>query len=223
MKRIRDMQMLIRSFNLGEAKSVVTPGVKTAIDEDVDPDQVDAEAAIEINRIIAELKPQRSHCGKVRFCSEIKTYDIPAYSTIYGSHPREFLFDKRGRKISPGTGDAVDKSDTSAMTSPNLRRSILERELRNGAGWETPTSEFIGRISKTPEKKFVKARIGSKAAKQAERMEVGGETWTTRQQPCTEHSLLDCFISAWTALRRRSRRKSCAATSPILQRWGWML
>ena len=105
----RHAEMLIRSFNLGEAKSVVTPGVKTAIDEDVDPDQVDAEAAIEINRIIAELKPQRSHCGKVRFCSEIKTYDIPAYSTIYGSHPREFVFDKRGRKISPGTGDAVDK------------------------------------------------------------------------------------------------------------------
>ena len=62
------------------------------------------------------------------------------------------------------------------MTSPNLRRSILERVLRNGAGWETPTSEFIGRIGKTPKKKFVKARIGSKAAKQAERMEVEGET-----------------------------------------------
>ena len=62
------------------------------------------------------------------------------------------------------------------MTSPNLRRSISERVLRNGAGWETPTSEFIGRISKTPNRNFVKARISSKAAKQAERMEVEGET-----------------------------------------------
>ena len=41
---------------------------------------------------------------------------------------------------------------------------------------QRPHPEFIGQISKTPKKKLAKARIGSKAAKQAERMEVGGET-----------------------------------------------
>ena len=53
---------------------------------------------------------------------------------------------------------------------------MLERVLGNGAGWETPKSEFVGRIGNTPKKKSVNARIGSKAAKQAERMEVEGET-----------------------------------------------
>ena len=37
-----------------------------------------------------------------------------------------------------------------------------------------PPTEYISRISKGPKKKFVKARLGSKAAKHAERLDAGG-------------------------------------------------
>ena len=56
--------------------------------------------------------------------------------------------------------------------SPNQRRMILEQVLRNGAAWEVPTVEYIAKVSK---KKFAKGRVGSKAAKEAERMECIGD------------------------------------------------
>ena len=56
--------------------------------------------------------------------------------------------------------------------SPNQRRMILEQVLRNGAAWEVPTVEYIAKASKT---KFAKGRVGSKAAKEAERMECIGD------------------------------------------------
>ena len=56
--------------------------------------------------------------------------------------------------------------------SPNARRKVLEQVLRDGASWEVPTVEYLAKIN---QKKFVKARVGSKAAKHAERLEsVGG-------------------------------------------------
>ena len=58
--------------------------------------------------------------------------------------------------------------------SPNARRGILEKVLRDGAAWEEPTIEIIAKVSKK-KKNFAKARIGSKAAKQAERMDLCGE------------------------------------------------
>ena len=57
-------------------------------------------------------------------------------------------------------------------SSPNARRTILDHTLRNGAAWETPTVEFITKVSK---RKFAKARVGSKAAKHAERLELCGD------------------------------------------------
>ena len=55
----RHAEMLIKAFHLEESKAVVTPGVKTAIDEDVDPQNVDAGAEEELQRIIAELRVQK--------------------------------------------------------------------------------------------------------------------------------------------------------------------
>ena len=52
----------------------------------------------------------------------------------------------------------------------------MDKVLRDGAAWETPTTEFLSRIAKKkPAKKFVKAKLGSKATKHAERMDMGGE------------------------------------------------
>ena len=100
-------------------------------------------------------------------------YNVVPYSQIYGKHPRLFDFDAHGRMLdvqrhAPMPGD--DGQPTSHQ--PNARRAILENVLRNGAAWETPTVELIAKISK---KKFAKARLGSKAAKHAERLEQCGE------------------------------------------------
>ena len=76
--------------------------------------------------------------------------------------------------VRPSDDSRAHRPDVLMSMSPNMRKSILERILRNGAAWETPTVEFISRVAKN-KKKFVKARLGSKAAKHAERMEVAGE------------------------------------------------
>ena len=96
----RHAEMLIRAFNLSDAKPVVTPGVKTAVDEDVDPSKVDADISVEIHRMIAELKCPRRRSKTVRFCPHIQFQDVPASSTYYGTHPREFVFTKSGEKFS---------------------------------------------------------------------------------------------------------------------------
>ena len=69
------------------------------------------------------------------------------------------------------SGDDVDMVPMNS-SSPNLRRTILETTLRNGAAWEVPTVELIAKVSK---RKFVKPRLGSKAVKKAERMETCGD------------------------------------------------
>ena len=51
----RHAEMLVKAFHLEESKAVVTPCLKTAVDEDVDPEKMDAEAAAQIHQIIAEL------------------------------------------------------------------------------------------------------------------------------------------------------------------------
>ena len=65
------------------------------------------------------------------------------------------------------------------MSSPNMRRSILEDILRNGAAWETPTTECLTGIARNAKKKFAKTRVGSKAAKHAERLEAEGNVLDT--------------------------------------------
>ena len=85
----------------------------------------------------------------------------------FGQHPRNFNFDRRGRMV-PNIGDAKHYT-TTTESRPNARRGILERVLCNGAAWETPTTELIAKVTK---RKFTKARMGSKAAKHAERMEL---------------------------------------------------
>ena len=209
----RHAEMLIRAFNLSDAKSVVTPGVKTAIDEDVDPSKVDADIAVEIKRIVAELKCPRRRSKRVGFCPHVKIQDVPAYSTYYGMHPRDFVFARSGENISSSNTKDVFKNEMFHMMSPNMRRSILDRVLRDGAAWETPTTEFLGRIAKKkPAKKFVKARLGSKATKHAERMDMGGEDLDTRRPQCIVPCQHGYFTRLWTAHRSPFQQKSCADT-----------
>ena len=57
--------------------------------------------------------------------------------------------------------------------SPNARRRIHERTLRNGAAWEIPPVQLVSKVAK--KKKLVKARLGTKAAKSFERLESVGD------------------------------------------------
>ena len=81
----RHAEMLIKSFQLEDSKAVVTPGVKVNIDGN-DDSQIDAEhdAAIEINRIISELKCRKVSSSKMQFCPHVTSHDVTAHSHVYG-------------------------------------------------------------------------------------------------------------------------------------------
>ena len=176
----RHAEMLIKAFDLGEAKKVVTPGIKIA-DENADPDKMDSDAATEINKIITELRAKPRAPTNVTFNDDVEMHSIEPYSDVYGRHPREFVLDKFGAHV-PSTPSRRTDSDEHPSTfdeayssSPNARRHILERTLKDGAAWETSSVSYISQVSKKKPKKFVKQRLGSKAAKHAERMTSGSD------------------------------------------------
>lgn len=110
---------------------------------------------------------------KVTFSNDIDDHEITPYSMVYGRHPRDFQFGRHGKMLSMMTPMVDDGMVRSHSVSPNERRAILERTLRNGAAWETASVEYVAKLNK---KQFTKARVGSKAARHAERMETeGGE------------------------------------------------
>ena len=189
----RHAEMLIKAFHLEEAKAVVTPGIK--VDEStIDPDHVDAAGAKEIYRMINELRPKVKRSSKVKFDPTVETHHVQAYATIYGKHPRDFHFDKYGRQIPAAHNDvSALHTEASHVTSPNARRHILDRTLRDGARWETPTTELIAAVSKGKKNKYAKQRLGSKAAKHAERMECGSESLD--DEASTIHRALSARLS----------------------------
>ena len=116
----------------------------------------------------------------IRFNLDADIVNVPMQSEVYGMHPRNFVFDKFGNKLQLGHDDKEDhrRNSTEADTdsvSPNARRKIIEQTLRNGAAWEVPTIELISKLTKASKKKFVKARLGTKAAKNYERLENAGD------------------------------------------------
>ena len=164
----RHAEMLIKAFKLEGSRHVVTPGVKDPNDKG-DYDQIDQDIDEEISHIIAELSPKTKPMTKVKFSDEVEIHNVVAYSNIYGRHPKSFNFSRHGKMLPTNSNDQDALMES---WSPNLRRTILEHVLRNGAAWEVPTVEYIAKVSK---KKFTKARVGSKAAKEAERMECKGD------------------------------------------------
>ena len=95
--------------------------------------------------------------------------------------PREFVFNRFADQIQPVHDEKEEnrmrptRVDTNSV-SPNARKMIIERALRNGVAWEKPTVELISKLTKaSKKKKFVKARLGTKAAKSHERLESVGD------------------------------------------------
>ena len=166
----RHAEMLIQAFKLEGSKSVVTPGVKSNAVED-DPDKLDHDVAKEIHAIVASMSHWRHRPTRISFNDQVESHEVIPYSQVYGEHPRNFYFEKHGRMVK-ADDMTLDDDGISMGRRPNARRGILENVLRNGAAWEIPTVDLIAKISK---RKFAKARLGSKAAKHAERFEQGGE------------------------------------------------
>ena len=186
----RHAEMLIKAFQLEGAKGVVTPGVKSH-EANGDPETIDQDFAHEINGILAELRHKVRPMSKVSLCPDVEYYDVVPYSQIYGRHPRHFHFDSRGKMIRADDTPSNDYMACAHSVSPNERRAILERTLKNGAAWETSSIEFIAKVSKN---QFTKSRLGSKAARHAERMEILATNWRAKQLLCTELFLLGFFI-----------------------------
>ena len=137
----RHAEMLIKDFQLEDAKEVVTPGVNVP-DSAGDPDKIDKEIAAESHNIIAELSPKVHAMSKVQFDDNVDYRDVVTYSYVYGQHPREFDFDKIGQHIvSIPKSMSNDEMVPTNSVNPNMRRTILERLLRNGAAWEVPAVE----------------------------------------------------------------------------------
>ena len=174
----RHAEMLIKSLNLEDAKSVVTPGIKPPTDS-YDIDKIDTDALEAIRQIVAELLCRRTKPSRLQFSNDVVHHHVTPYSVIYGRHPRTFNFDAKGRMIHSQQRNNVETSDDikhdPCTLSPNARRSILEKVLRNGAAWETSSHELIAKVGKASKNKFAKARLRSKAAKHAERLETAGE------------------------------------------------
>ena len=173
----RHAEMLITVFHLEDAKSVVTPGVKTDVNEH-DADKIDADASDVIGQIDAELKCKVSRPSRVKFSPDATYHDVTPYACVYGRHPRTIHFDAHGNFVNATKCERNDPPEDGVearnVMSPNARKSILERVLRNGAAWETPTAEILAKVGKNNNKKFAKACLGSKTAKSAERMETAG-------------------------------------------------
>ena len=174
----RHAEILIRSFNLEGAKSVVTPGVKQPVDEE-DPDLIDSEGAVTIRQMLSESRGPRNP-SKVSFHEHVEYVNVPADSSYCGRHPKTFHFARSGAKVVVNVADdhGIDMVHKLADGAPNARRKILDRDLRDGPAWKESTASLIAKISKAGKRKFAKARLGSKAAKKAERMDTEGNELT---------------------------------------------
>ena len=164
----RHVELLAKSLNMENCKAVVTPGVKLPFDDNVKSSDDPMDDVIMDHKVSQVVRTP-----KIKFDLNPVVHQVPTQYDIYGCHPRDFDFDHQGRMLrrvhhskEEHIGDYHYKG-----ASPNEQRKILQRTLRNGAAWEEATTEIIAKISKSSKKKYLKARLGTKAAKQHERLE----------------------------------------------------
>ena len=156
-------------MGLAEASSVATPGLKRSFTDEVMDLVLDEEEEVNSTTMVAPL-PFNTSNHKVRFAQHIEYREVHPYSSVYGSHPRTFVFDRQGRKViippdcdaSTGqTREVMNHRRDSIIRRPQSRAQIFRRVLRCGPAWEETTHARVAKASK----KFTKKRIGAKAAK----------------------------------------------------------
>ena len=169
----RHAELLARSLNLEQCRHVVTPGVKEPYDEESSAAH-DGNLDDHIPNGSINTIQQRERL--VKFNNVVEFYDVPTQLDNYGSPPYTFDFDKYGRKLPKVHRSKEEYAESVAHdVSPNTRRAILDFTLRHGAAWETPSVELLAKLTKAAKKKYLKARMGTKAAKQSERLECSGD------------------------------------------------
>ena len=171
----RHVELLVRSLNLEDCKKVGTPGVKLTADEVFDEPDTTPED------VVASIQFQTSRARKVHF-GDTDVVEIPAYSHVYGHHPRKFVIwaDCNGRthfyRLGPQhdayTGinmSRLQRRREILLKGPNgTRRRALHNVLVNGAAWEDSVENMVAAVSK--KKKYEVKRLGTKAVKAAERL-----------------------------------------------------
>ena len=168
----RHAEMLARALTLENCRHMVTPGVKLPFDDSAPTDDEVPDHQEEERDVVATVAR-----GKpiVRFNDDPDIVHVPFQVDTYGWHPRDYDFDAYGQKkrhIHVSKEELLADTPTASMSlSPNSRRSILRRVLRDGAAWEVPSIELLAKVSKSTKKKFVKARLGTKAAKNYEKLQ----------------------------------------------------
>ena len=170
----RHVELLARALNLEQCKHVVTPGVKVPYDE-VDADATDG--TLDDHIVDAAVNVLKRRERMVKFNDDIEIHDVPTQLDVYGAPPRTFDFDMKGKMIPREVRSKEEYYESVALeSSPNSRRAILEFTLRHGAAWEVSSIELLAKISKgAAKKKFMKKRMGNKAAKAHERLECAGD------------------------------------------------
>lgn len=130
--------------------------------------------------------------------------------------PQHSDFDEYGKRLFRRNEHKEESFKiASPCSSANAQRTILERTLRDGAACETSTVELLAQVSKAAKKKYRKARLGTKAAKQYERLEnVGDEL--DGDAAAIFRALSARFL--YLAQNVHLQRKSYAASSQLLQR-----
>ena len=176
----RHAELLAKSLNLTLCKPMVTPGVKIPFDTSAPTDDTTEGEDNDEAMVGATMSRKRL----VKFNDSVEVVDVPCQLAIYGQHPKTFDFNAEGHMVPRVHGqkeefihgdECVKNVTMSKSSSPISRRTTLRKVLRDGAAWETPTAEMIAKISKSSKNKFQKARLGTKAAKNYEKLENVGD------------------------------------------------
>ena len=190
----RHVDLLGQSLGLSASNSVLTPGVK-----DPTPDY-DAEKSDECQPP-AQIQPSEptdktcalrrpSHRGRqVSFYTDPETFEVPAYSTLYGCHPRFIAASADGWKGVSSHADPFTSKSASVMSArhaqihdPSSRERVKAHRtrvlthfihaLRTHALSRSRSSHFdsISAVRTPPAKKPQTKRAGAKAVKAMEKL-----------------------------------------------------
>ena len=124
----RHVDLLSKSMGLTSANAVATPGIKdpTPDYDAVKTDESDAVTysdfpAVNADDVINALRPRES---RVTFSEDVQSFEVPAYSTIYGIDPRLLAATAKGwRRV---------KADSDPYTGKSIK--IMEERLSELSG-----------------------------------------------------------------------------------------
>ena len=135
-----------------------------------------------------------SRTSRVTFNDGVEVIQISTYASVFGYHPRQFiLHGPVGDPTFAFTNDSIDPYTGLSKTAQSLeasrwkpdvaeRERVLHETLTEGARWETPVTEMIAALQRKKPNKFVKKRVGCRAAKKAEALDNLGDARTGEQQ-----------------------------------------